>query len=282
MALSQNPYARLVRLGNPIGTWLLMWPGIWSAILASRAMNLAWPAHTMMVIAIGALLMRSAGCIVNDLTDQDLDGHVDRTKNRPLVTGEISRRTAWLLALLLVGISALLILPYGWPATLTAMAALPLIVLYPRMKRMTWWPQAFLGLTFNWGALLGWVMVTGSLDWPALALYAAGIFWTLGYDTIYAHQDREDDALVGIRSTARLFGEWSDRAIALCFLLALLCWGIALTAVPFDMRSAVAFLALIAYFCWQLLALDIHQPALCGALFRSHSLVGWLLLLALL
>ena len=274
-------YAQLMRLPHPIGTWLLMWPGIWSVALACQLYNKAIPWQLLAVIAVGALLMRSAGCIINDLTDADLDAQVARTRTRPIAAGIVSRREAGLLALALVAGSALLILPYGLPTILTAMAALPLVVLYPRMKRITWWPQAFLGLTFNWGAILGWVMVTGTIEWPALLLYAGGIVWTIGYDTIYAHQDREDDALIGVRSTARLFGRHTHIAVALCYMLAVFLWASAISVIPLSISNIIAVIALLAFFMWQIRNMDINNPGACSAMFRANSLAGWLMLLAI-
>jgi 4-hydroxybenzoate polyprenyltransferase len=281
LASRLRAYAQLMRLAHPVGSWLLMWPGLWAALLASQYHGAALPWQALATIALGAVLMRSAGCVVNDLTDAELDKHVERTRTRPIAAGIVSKREATLLALLLTALAGLLILPFGLNATLTAIAALPLVIAYPWMKRITWWPQAFLGLTFNWGAILGWVMVADTIAWPALALYAGGIAWTIGYDTIYAHQDREDDALIGIRSTARLFGTRTWLACAICFTITLLCWALALSSLPFSLQHAVGILAIAAFFLWQLRALDISQPALCGLLFRAHSLVGWLLLLAI-
>ncbi len=276
---SLSAYGRLMRLGQPTGSWLLFWPGAWAVLMASGDHV---PGMELAVMALGAVLMRSAGCIVNDLTDQELDKQVVRTRTRPLAAGEVSRPVAIGLALGLTALAGALVLPFGWPTVLMAVAALPLVVAYPWMKRITWWPQAFLGLTFNWGALLGWVMLHGRLEWPALLLYLGGIAWTVGYDTIYAHQDEVDDGLVGIRSTARLFGTHSPRAIGLCYLLAAACWYGAGMAAHLGMFYFMALMAVVWHFTWQVRSLEPANGALCAALFRSNALIGWLLLLGLL
>ncbi|MEO1092492.1 MAG: 4-hydroxybenzoate octaprenyltransferase [Pseudomonadota bacterium] len=195
----------LARWDRPIGAWLLFWPCAWGVLLAPT------PLHWWLVplFLIGAFAMRGAGCTINDLVDRNLDGHVARTATRPLPSGRVTVRETVLFvgAQCTVGLVVLAFLPPL--AQAVALLSVPLVVIYPFMKRVTWWPQAFLGITFNWGALVGWAAATGELSAPAVALYAAGIAWTLGYDTIYAHQDKEDDALVGIKSTARLLGERS-------------------------------------------------------------------------
>ena len=202
-----RPYAVLARWDRPIGTWLLLWPCWWSVALAPG--RPAW--WLIPLFGIGAVAMRGAGCVINDLTDRDLDARVARTRERPLASGRLGvpQALGFLALQLLVGL--LVLLPLNGPAVGVALASLPLIVIYPLMKRITWWPQAFLGITFNWGALVGWAAATGGLAAPALLLYAAGFFWTLGYDTIYAHQDKADDALIGVRSTARRLGAATPR-----------------------------------------------------------------------
>ena len=198
-----KPYFYLMRLDRPIGTWLLLLPGWW-AILLAGALS-AW--KTMCLFAVGALVMRGAGCVVNDLWDRDLDGQVERTAIRPLPAGDISPMQAFVFLGFLFLIGLIILLQFNWLTIALGMISVVFIGLYPLMKRITWWPQAFLGMTFNFGALMGWGTVSGELPWQAWVLYASGFFWTLGYDTIYALQDKDDDALVGIKSTARLFLE---------------------------------------------------------------------------
>lgn len=198
-----RPYARLARLDRPIGIWLLMFPCWWGTALASPTFPSPW---FLILFALGATVMRAAGCVMNDIADRDFDARVARTANRPIASGVISVRQAlaFMAALSLVGL--LVVMQFNPFTVLLAAASLILVALYPFAKRVTDWPQAVLGLTFNWGALVGWSAVTGGLDLPALLLYAAGFFWTLGYDTIYAHQDKADDAVIGVRSTALRFG----------------------------------------------------------------------------
>ncbi|WP_291297648.1 4-hydroxybenzoate octaprenyltransferase [Elioraea sp.] len=266
-----RPYALLARLDRPIGTWLLFLPGLWGLALGGAP----WPDALLVVLfGIGAIVMRGAGCVVNDLWDRDIDRRVARTAGRPLASGALSVRQAlvFLAALLLVGLVILLQLRLA--AILLGVASLVLVAVYPAMKRVTWWPQAFLGITFNWGVLMGFAAATGEVALPALVLYAAAVSWTLGYDTIYAHQDREDDALVGVRSTARLFERTTRPFLVACYaatialaagagVLAGLGW-------PFFAGLAVAAALLVR----QVIALDIDDAPLCGRLFRANRDVG--------
>lgn len=284
-----QPFLRLSRADRPIGTWLLLIPCWWGLLLATASkgaftLSDAWIA---LGCAIGAWLMRGAGCTWNDITDRDLDGSVARTASRPIPSGQVSLRASvvWmcLQALLAFGI----LLTFNGAAILTGIASLFFVAIYPFAKRFTWWPQVFLGLAFNWGALLGWVAVTGSLGPPAIALYAGGIFWTLFYDTIYAHQDREDDALVGIRSTARLFGDSTHRWLRY-FLIGtvLLCASaivLALTqASPLTLVLALGGVwAMGWHLAWQIRLLDIDDAATCLRLFRSNRNAGLVLVLFL-
>lgn len=273
------PYAVLARLDRPAGTWLLFLPGLWGIALGGAPWPDAW---LVFLFAVGALVMRGAGCVVNDFWDRDIDRLVARTAGRPLASGAITPFQAllFLAALLSVGLSVLLQLP--WIAVFFGAASLLLVVTYPLMKRVTWWPQFFLGLTFNWGAPLGFLAAIGFLDWSVAALYAAGIAWTLGYDTIYACQDFSDDAVVGVKSTARLFGlQHTPRWIAgfyaaTVLLLALSGWLAGL--------SVAFFLALLlpaAHFAWQVRALRPEDAATCGKLFRSNRDAGLLVALAI-
>jgi 4-hydroxybenzoate polyprenyltransferase len=206
-----RPFASLIRLDRPIGTWLLFWPCAWSVALAGvdgRWSLFAW-------FLLGAFAMRSAGCAYNDLVDRDLDRQVERTRLRPLASKRVSVRSAWILIALLCALGLLVLLQLEPVAQVTALASIALVAAYPFMKRITWWPQAWLGLVFSWGALVGWPAVTSSLAWPPVLLWLGTIFWVLGYDTLYAIQDKEDDALVGVKSTARLFGARAPEMVGL-------------------------------------------------------------------
>ncbi|MBU6235841.1 MAG: 4-hydroxybenzoate octaprenyltransferase [Alphaproteobacteria bacterium] len=258
-------FALLMRLDRPIGTWLLLLPGWWAIALAAPTRL-----DLYVLFAIGAVVMRGAGCVINDLWDQDLDAAVERTRGRPLVTGLVSRREAYRLlgALLLIGLAILLVMPAM--AIALGVLSLAFVVSYPLMKRFTWWPQLFLGFTFNFGALIGWAAGTGSLAPETLWLYAAGIFWTLGYDTIYAHQDKEDDALVGIKSTARLFAANSKYWVAAFYVVttALLCVA---THSPLMLFAGL-------HFGWQLWRWRMDEPASSLRFFKSNRDAGLIIL----
>ncbi len=274
------PYALLARLDRPIGGWLLFLPGLWSILLAGAA-----PAFSAWLIALflaGAFLMRGAGCVVNDMWDRDMDRRVTRTAGRPLASGALRMRqaAAFLLALLLPSLAILLAL--SPLAQALGVASLALVVSYPLAKRVTWWPQMVLGFTFGWGAPMGYAAAGGAHWAAALALYAAAIAWILGYDTIYAHQDREDDALVGVRSTARLFAERTRPFLAACYtatiaLLALAGWLAGLG--PWFFAALVLPAAMLA---WQVRRIDIDDPALCLRLFKANREVGLAVGLAIL
>src|SRR5690349_2337918 len=203
-------YLRIMRLHQPTGVWLLMWPCWWGVALASPEFP---SVLTLFLFFFGAFLMRPMGCVINDLFDRDLDRQVARTKDRPLASGEITTGEALRLVLYLLLLALGVALLLGKAVLFWSMAALPLVVLYPLMKRITWWPQLFLGLTFNWGALVGWVAIRGQVELPAVLLYLGGVFWTLGYDTIYAHQDKADDQAAGIKSTALRLGKNTKPAL---------------------------------------------------------------------
>ncbi|MEE8445141.1 MAG: 4-hydroxybenzoate octaprenyltransferase [Alphaproteobacteria bacterium] len=275
-----HPYLRLARFDRPIGTWLLLLPGWWALALAPP--HGGWPDPWLFALfGIGAILMRGGGCVINDLFDRDFDARVARTADRPIASGTISVPRALLFLAALFGVSLLILLQFNAFAIAVGVASLLLIVPYPLMKRITWWPQAWLGLTFNWGALLGWAAVRGDIATPALVLYAAGFFWTLGYDTIYAHQDKEDDALVGVKSTARLFGGrsrfWIAGFFALCLaLLALTGWLIGLSW-PFYAGLALA----AAHVVWQSASADFDDPKNCLVRFKSNRDFGLIVLAAI-
>ena len=274
-----RPYLRLARLDRPIGTWLLLLPGWWALALAAEG----WPSLWFFALfGVGAVVMRGAGCVVNDLADHKLDAAVARTATRPIASGAISvpRALFFLAALCLIGLAILV--QFNPVAVAVGAASLVLVAVYPFMKRITYWPQAMLGLTFNWGALLGWAVVRGVIEPPALALYAAGFFWTLGYDTIYAHQDKEDDALVGIKSTALLLGDATRPWIAGFYvvtvaLLALTGW----LAFADPLAAWPYWLGLIlgaAHLAWQTARADFDDPANCLAKFKANRDFGLILL----
>src|SRR5690606_16157505 len=215
-----RPYLRLARLDRPIGTWLLLFPGWWAIALGDAAANTGPSWLLYLFFGVGAVLMRAAGCTVNDILDRDIDGRVARTAARPLPSGEVSLAQAGVFLLVLLLASFAILLQMNDLTVLLGCASLLLVFPYPLMKRITYWPQAWLGLTFNWGALIGWTAATGAFAWPPLLLYLGGIAWTLGYDTIYAHQDKEDDALIGVKSLALRLGDGSKPWLAFFFAVA--------------------------------------------------------------
>jgi 4-hydroxybenzoate polyprenyltransferase len=274
-----RPYLRLSRADRPIGTWLLLLPCWWGALLAAAAghgfdLKTVW---IMVGCAIGAFLMRGAGCTWNDITDRTFDAQVARTRSRPIPSGQVTVRGAlvWMIVQSLLAFGILL--TFNLNAILLGIASLAIVCVYPFAKRFTWWPQVFLGLAFNWGALLAWTAEADSLGWPAVILYVAGIAWTLFYDTIYAHQDAEDDALIGVKSTARLFGTNSRKwlsgflvatvTLAGAAVLAALVPGASILAVTLGLGGAWA---LGWHLLWQLRQLDTDDPATCLRLFRAN------------
>ncbi len=274
----RRAFGELARWDRPIGAWLLFWPCAWGVALAPGA--LAW--WLVPLFLLGAFAMRGAGCTVNDLVDRRLDGHVARTATRPLPSGRVTvvQALGFVAAQCLVGLFVLVFLPPK--AQLVALLSVPLIVIYPFMKRVTWWPQAFLGITFNWGALVGWTAATGELHLPALVLYAAGIAWTLGYDTIYAHQDKEDDALIGIRSTARLLGDRSRPWVAGFYALTVVLLAAALWTAEAGSLGYLGLVAVALAFVWQLRGWQLDDAADCLKRFRMNRDVGLVVFLALL
>ena len=277
-----RPYASLIRLDRPIGAWLLFWPGAWSVALAGMGggplSGRGW--SLILWLALGAWAMRSAGCVYNDIIDRDLDSQVERTRLRPLASGRVSLKGAWalLVAMSLVGLVVLLQLTRT--AQLIALASLALVAAYPFMKRITWWPQAWLGLVFSWAALVGWPAVTGRIETPALFLYAGSIFWVIGYDTIYALQDREDDALVGVKSSARALGRHARLGVAVCYVLALLLWAFAINAVRYEPLALLALAPVGLHLAWQVAALRSDDGDDALAKFRANRFAGLLMFLA--
>jgi 4-hydroxybenzoate polyprenyltransferase len=275
-----RPYALLMRLDRPIGSWLLVLPGFWAFALAAPSWGRGlWLAA---LFGLGAVLMRGAGCVVNDLWDRDLDRQVERTAGRPLASGAVKPRQALAFLLGLLAVSFLILVQLPWSAILLGVLSLVPIALYPLAKRVTDWPQAVLGLVFSWAAPTGYAAATGGLDAAAFALWAAGFFWILGYDTIYAHQDREDDALVGIRSTALRFGDRTRPFLAACYAVTLALLALAGALAGLSWWFAAALLLPAALLARQVVMLDIRDPALCMRLFKANRDVGLAVALAFL
>lgn len=276
-----RPWLKLGRFDRPTGIWLLMLPG-WQGIALAAAMQQQWPNALLMAeFLVGAALMRAAGCAYNDIVDRDFDAKVARTAGRPIPSGQISVKQAWAFVVACALISLAILLTMGPLAIGLGVASLALVAAYPFMKRITWWPQAWLGLTFNWGALLGYAAATGRIDWPAVLLYASGIFWTLGYDTIYAVQDLEDDALAGVKSSALRLGDAAPKAVLGFYVTAFV---LALAAAwvgglgPLFLPPAALF---GVHLSRQAARLDVKDGVGALALFRSNSLAGILLVIAM-
>src|SRR5690349_20363423 len=278
-----RPYLRLARFDRPIGAWLLLLPCWWSAGLAAIAARAPAPklAHVALFF-VGAFVMRGAGCTWNDIVDRDLDGRVERTRSRPIPSGQVSvaQAAAFMVAQALVGL--LVLLQFNRFAVMTGIASLAIVAVYPFMKRITWWPQIVLGLAFSWGALMGFAATFGRLDATAFVLYAGSIAWVIGYDTIYAHQDAEDDALIGIKSTALLFGERTHQALMVFYGLAVVLIGIALLLAHSRGTAWIGLTVFAGHLAWQIFRLRIDDPALCLKLFKSNRDAGLILFAALL
>jgi 4-hydroxybenzoate polyprenyltransferase len=273
-----RPYASLMRLDRPIGTWLLYWPCAWSVALAG--VDGRW--NLFLWLALGAFAMRSAGCVYNDIVDRDLDRNVERTRLRPLASNRVTLASAWVLTGLLCLIGLVVLLQLKWVAAVSALASLAPVAAYPFMKRVTWWPQAWLGLVFSWGALVGWPAVTRSLDLPALFLWFGSIAWVVGYDTLYAIQDKEDDALVGVKSSALRLGDKAPVAIGMFYLVALLLWGAAVWEVRPDWLALATLVPAALHLAQQALRADPADGDLALQLFRSNRSCGFLIFLAML
>jgi 4-hydroxybenzoate polyprenyltransferase len=277
-----RPYARLSRLDRPIGWWLLLIPCWWSLALAQTAAHGGIPnLWYALLFLIGAIVMRGAGCTLNDIVDRDFDSKVERTRTRPIPSGEISVRSAIAYLVLQCLIGLVILLQFNWPTIVLGAASLIAVAVYPFMKRFTYWPQIFLGIAFNWGALIGWSAIHGSLAPAPLALYLGGISWTLAYDTIYAHQDKEDDILVGIKSTALKFGPSTIYWVGAFFALALILIDAAVWLAGGGLLSHVGIAAAALHAAWQLARLDIDDRDLCLKLFRSNRDFGLIILLGL-
>lgn len=273
-----RPFASLIRLDRPVGSWLLYWPCAWSVALAG--VDGRW--HLFAWLALGAFAMRSAGCVYNDIVDKDLDRRVERTRLRPLASGRVGVGAAWVLAGLLCAVGLVVLLQLERTAQIVALASIAPVAAYPYMKRITWWPQAWLGLVFSWGALVGWPAVTQSVGWPALLLWLGTVAWVVGYDTLYAIQDVEDDALVGVKSSARRLGDKAPLGIGACYAVAIALWGAAVWAVRPDWVALMALVPAALHLANQALRADPADGEGALALFRSNRSCGLLVCLAML
>jgi 4-hydroxybenzoate polyprenyltransferase len=272
------PYVRLARLDRPIGWKLLLLPCWWSAALAAIAAEQPWPnPYHIALFLIGAIVMRGAGSTWNDILDRNIDAQIERTRARPLPAGEVSVRSALMFTGLLALIGAAVLAAFNAFAIALGLASLAVVAVYPLMKRLTFWPQAVLGLAFAWGALMGWAAAFASLDAPALLLYAGAIAWTIGYDTIYALQDLRDDSIVGIRSTARLFAGRTRLAVGSFYALAVLCVSAAVTFAGGNILGYLGCAGFAAHLSWQTASIDIDDPNKALALFRSNWPAGLIL-----
>jgi 4-hydroxybenzoate polyprenyltransferase len=278
-----RPYLRLSRLDRPIGSWLLLMPCWWSAALAAGIAHDLTPLPlNIALFFVGAFVMRGAGCTWNDITDRDLDAMVERTRSRPIPAGQVSVKQAFVFLAVQALIGLAVLLQFNRFAVLTGIASLVIVAVYPFMKRITWWPQIVLGLAFSWGALMGFAASFGRVDLTAFALYAGSIAWVIGYDTIYAHQDAEDDALIGIKSTARLFGAKTHQALMVFYALAVVLIGAALALGGARWLAWIGLIAFAIHLVWQIRRLDISDPALCLRIFKSNRDAGLLLFAGLL
>ena len=277
-----RPYLRLARLDRPIGSWLLLMPCWWSVGLAGMHNDRFPSLWHILLFFIGAFAMRGAGCTWNDLVDRDLDGRVERTRSRPIPSGQVTvaQATMFMVAQALVGF--LVLIQFNRFTVATGIASLLVVVIYPFMKRITYWPQIFLGLAFSWGALMGWPAAFGRLDWPAIVLYAGSILWVIGYDTIYAHQDRDDDLLIDIKSTALLFGDRTPTMLATFYAGAIVLIASAGFMAGGGIIFTIGIVAFAAHLAWQVSRLDIDDPAHCLVLFKSNRDAGLILFGAML
>ena len=267
-----------MRIDRPIGSWLLYWPGAWSVALAGVSGQ--WT--LFLWLGLGAFAMRSAGCVYNDIVDRELDRRVERTRLRPLANRRVTVRAAWALAIGLCLIGLVVLFQLTRTAQIIALASLAPVAAYPYMKRITWWPQAWLGLVFSWAALVGWPAVTGAFALPALLLWLGSIFWVIGYDTLYAIQDIEDDALVGVKSSARALGDRARLGIGICYVVALAGWGAAIWLVRPQMLALAALAPAAVHLGWQVARADPADGALALTLFRSNRCCGLLVALGML
>ena len=272
-----RPYLRLARLDRPIGSWLLLMPCWWSVGLAAIHAHSQVNLWHLVLFFVGAFAMRGAGCTWNDIVDRDLDTRVERTRSRPIPAGQVTVAAAAGFLLLQALVGLVVLLQFNRFTVYIGFLSLAVVAVYPFMKRITYWPQIVFGLAFSWGALMGWPATFGRLDLPAFLLYAGAISWVIGYDTIYAHQDREDDALIGIKSTALLFGERTKSMLALFYALAVALIALAGWRAGGGVVFALGLGAFAAHLAWQIMRLDIHDPVLCLVVFKSNRDAGLIL-----
>jgi len=278
-----RPYLRLARLDRPIGSWLLLMPCWWSAALAAGVSHhLSRLPLVIALFFVGAFAMRGAGCTWNDITDRDLDARVERTRSRPIPAGQVSVPQALVFLVVQALIGLVVLLQFNRFAVAVGIASLVIVAVYPFMKRITWWPQVVLGLAFSWGALMGFAVTLARIDAAALLLFAGSVAWVIGYDTIYAHQDAEDDALIGVKSTARLFGARTHQALIVFYGLAVVLIGLAMWLAGAGLAAWLGLAAFAAHLAWQVGRLKIGDPALCLRIFKSNRDAGLLLFAGLL
>ena len=277
-----RPYLRLARLDRPIGSWLLLIPCWWSLGLAGMQAGRMPSAWHIVLFFIGAFAMRGAGCTWNDLVDRDLDTRVERTRSRPIPSKQVTVAQAAIFMVVLALVGLLVLIQFNRFTVITGLASQLVIAIYPFMKRITYWPQIVLGLAFSWGALMGWPAAFGRLDWPAIVLYAGSISWVVGYDTIYAHQDREDDLMIGIKSTALLFGEHTAPMLAGFYAGAVVLIGAAGLMAGGGLIFLLGLIAFAAHLAWQIMRLDINDSGHCLKQFKSNRDAGLILFGAML
>ena len=280
-----RPYASLIRLDRPIGAWLLFWPGAWSVALAGMGQRPGSPSGMsgwllIAWLALGAWAMRSAGCVYNDIIDRDLDRQVERTRLRPLASGRVTLKGAWALLAAMSLIGLVVLLQLQRTAQIVALISLAPVALYPFMKRITWWPQAWLGLVFSWAALVGWPAVDGRMAAAAFWLWGGSVFWVIGYDTIYALQDKEDDALVGVKSSALALGKHARIGVAVCYLAALVLWTMAIREVRPEYWAPLTLLPMALHLLGQVATLKPEDGADALKKFRSNRFAGLLMFAA--
>ncbi|MGO1120258.1 4-hydroxybenzoate octaprenyltransferase [Rhodovibrionaceae bacterium A322] len=277
-----HPYLQLARMDRPIGTWLLLLPTWWAAALAENALGSGPNWLFYLLFAIGALVMRGAGCVVNDIADRNFDAQVARTALRPIPSGRVSVTQALIFLALLLLIGLAILLQFNWLTIWLGVGSLALVFPYPLMKRITYWPQLWLGLTFNWGAWVGWTASTGEISVTPLLLYIGGIFWTLGYDTIYAHQDKEDDIMIGVKSSALRLGDATPGWLYGFYGLALVFFAASGWSLNLSWPFWLALIAMAGHFVWQVKTLDMNDPENCINRFKSNRDAGLILLAGLL
>ncbi|MGH1397838.1 MAG: 4-hydroxybenzoate octaprenyltransferase [Alphaproteobacteria bacterium] len=275
-----RPYALLARMDRPIGIWLLLLPSVWALLLSAGTLGVSLGVYVhlfymLVMFGLGAVAMRSAGCVINDIWDRDLDRRVERTRGRPLAAADISLKQAFVFLMILLLIGLVVLSQMNGTTIILGIVSLPLIIAYPLMKRITWWPQAFLGLTFNFGVLMGWSAMVGRLDMPALLIYVGAIFWTLGYDTIYAHQDKEDDMMAGIKSTALRFGSRGKIWVGGFYVLAVMFFALGLGVI--DPLYVFGVLPIGGHFAYQMRTWRMDDAGSALSVFKANRDAGFLM-----